>query len=159
MEMFQTRAEVLNVLDNTRDEVMTLRYEELDVPITSLRNNKATGADCLIYEIFKYVDSLHPLILQLYNRIFTIGHFPLQWTQGVIVPLFKKGRKDVASNYRGITLLDTLSKLFTKIINSRVSSWAKLNDVIAESQCGFRDNHSTIDGIYLLHTMIDKWTS
>ena len=168
LSMFQTRAEVLNFLENTRDEVGTPRYEELDVEvseeelkkaISGLKNCKAAGPDHLIYEVFKYIDSLHPLVLKLYNMILSTGHFPIQWTQGVIVPLHKKGPKDLASNYRGITLLDTLSKLFTKVLNTWVSSWAEANGIYAESQCGFRDNHSTADGVYLLHSVVDKCTN
>ena len=167
MSMFRTRAEVQNFLENTRDEVTDPMYEELDVDttptelkraITGLRNNKAAGPDGLIYEIFKYIDSLHPLILKLFNKIFQSGQFPIQWTQVVIVPLHKKGPKNIASNYRGITLLDTLSMLFTRLLNARVSKWAEENDMFAQSQCGFRDNHSTADGIYLLHSTIEKWT-
>ena len=109
-DMFQTHAEIANFLENTRQEALTPRYEELDKyismaelkkAISGLKNNKAAGPDALIYELFKYMDKLHPLLLTLYNKILATGHFPLQWTQGIVVPLFKKGRKDKACNYRG----------------------------------------------------------
>ena len=86
MSMFRTRAEVQNFLENTKDKVSDPMYEELDVDITpselkwaitGLRNNKAAGPGRLIYEIFKYIDSLHPLILKLFNKIFKSGQFPI----------------------------------------------------------------------------------
>ena len=51
-----------------------------------------------------------------------------------------------------------LVKLFMRLLNARVSKWAEENDMFAQSQSAFRDNHSTTDGIYLLHSTIEKWT-
>ena len=72
-------------------------------------------------EIFKNVVDLHPAMLTLFNRILSTGHFPIQWTEGIIVPIYKKGDRDSTTNYRGVNLLDTLSKMFTKLINTRIS--------------------------------------
>ena len=41
----------------------------------------------------------------LFDKIYEIGYFPEQWTEGHFIPLFKIGDKNEASNYRGITLL------------------------------------------------------
>ena len=60
-------------------------------------------------------------------------------------------------HYRGVTLLDVLSKLFTKILNNRLSRWAESNGIYAEGQSGFRDGYSTADGVFLLHAVVDHW--
>ena len=56
-----------------------------------------------------------------------------------------------------MTLLDVLSKLFTKILNNRLSRWAESNGIYAEGQSGFRDGYSTADGVFLLHAVVDHW--
>ena len=43
---------------------------------------------------------------------------PPQWREGLIVNLFKKGDKEVPGNYRGITLLSVVAKVFCKILNN-----------------------------------------
>ena len=60
----------------------------------------------------------------LFNKLFENGHFPEMWSEGFIVPLYKKGSKNDVNNYRGITLLSTFGKLFTKVINNRLNNWA-----------------------------------
>ena len=60
--------------------------------------------------------------------MFQIGYFPDKWSEGFIVPLFKKGDINEVSNYRGITLLSTLGKLFPRILNT-------LMEIKGFSQC------------------------
>ena len=99
MSCFQTRDEVLNFLRNTLNEVQEPVFENLDTDFTmkelkaaikDLGNNKAAGQDGLVNEIFKNVVDLQPAMLTLFNRILSTGHFPIQWTEGIIVPIYKK---------------------------------------------------------------------
>ena len=83
-----------------------------------LKSGKASGADCLLNEYFlESVDSLAPYLCHLFNAIINSGYFPEQWTEGTIILLHKKGDKKCANNYRGITLLSCLSKIFTSVLN------------------------------------------
>ena len=68
-------------------------------------------------------NSLH----RLFNVIFEKGYFPSKWTEGFIVPLHKKGGGGVnqVENFRGITLLSTFGKLFSRILNNRLTEWAE----------------------------------
>ena len=61
---------------------------------------------------------------------------------------------DLPENYRGITLFSTLGKLFTKILNSRLTDWAENYGVYVEAQAGFRSKMGTIDNIFVLHGLI-----
>ena len=84
----------------------------------------------------------------LFNRMYDIGYFPEQWTEGHIIPIFKKGDKNNVSNYRGITLLSTVGKLFTRILNNRLNSWADEYNIYVEAQAGFRRGMGTTDNIF-----------
>ena len=83
-----------------------------------------------------------------------MGYFPEKWSEGFIVPIFKKGDINEVSNYRGITLLSTLGKLFTRILNNRLNKWAEAYNVYIEAQAGFRKHMSTVDNIFVLNGLI-----
>ena len=109
----------------------------------------------LLNEFFK--NGLETLVIylhKLFNKLFQIGYFPENWSEGFIVPIFKKGDMNEVSNYRGITLLSTLGKLFTRILNNRLNKWAEEYNVYIEAQAGFRKHMSTIDNIFVLNGLI-----
>ena len=83
-----------------------------------------------------------------------MGYFPEKWSEGYIVPIFKKGDVNEVSNYRGITLLSTLGKLFTRILNNRLNNWAEEYGIYIEAQAGFRKHMSTIDNVFVLNSLI-----
>ena len=75
-------------------------------------------------------------------------------SEGYIVPIHKKGSTNNVDNYRGITLLSMLGKLFTSILNNRLINWAESYYVYIEAQAGFRQEMGTVDNIFLLHGLI-----
>ena len=76
---------------------------------------------------------------------------------GDIIPLHKKGSINNVDNYRGITLLSTLGKLFTRILNNWLICWAEDYSVYIEAQVGFRESMSTTDHIFSLHGIITHY--
>ena len=90
----------------------------------------------------------------LFNKVFEYGIFPEEWSEGYIVPLHKKGSLNDVENYRGINLLSALGKLFTRVVNNRLSNWSENYFVLIEAQAGFRANMSTIDDIFVMHGLI-----
>ncbi len=74
--------------------------------------------------------------------------------KGHIVPIHKKGDVNLVNNYRGVTLLSTIGKLFTRLLNNRLTNWAENYFVYIEAQAGFRKNMSTIDHVFVLHGLI-----
>ena len=63
----------------------------------------------------------------------------------MINPLFKKGDDKKHDNYRGISLLSIVSKVFTSILNKRLTTWAETEKKKSKEQAGFREDYSTID--------------
>ena len=141
-----------------------IMFEELNIAfsqdevlnsIKQLKLNKSGGPDKLINEFFIYGSrTLTPTLCKLFNQIFDKGHFPEQWSEGYIVPLHKKGSINNTDNYRGITLLSVLGKLFTRILNNRLSEWAENYQVLIEAQAGFRPGMSTVDNVFVLHGLL-----
>ena len=80
--------------------------------------------------------------------------FPSSGQKVISYPFSKKGNTNDGENYRGITLLSTLGKLFSRVINDRLYEWAEHYDVLIEAQTGFRPGMSTVDNIFVLHGFI-----
>ena len=76
-----------------------------------------------------------------------MGHFLERWAEGHIIPIFKKGDKNEALNYRGITLLSTIGKLFTRVLNNQLNDWSEEYGIYVESQADFRKAMGTSDNI------------
>ena len=99
---------------------------------------------------------ISPISVNLFNLVFDTGIIPEAWTLGMIQPIFKnKGSPSDPSNYRPITLISCLGKVFTQILNNRIQKYADENDIINHCQSGFRKKYSTTDNIFILHNLID----
>ena len=88
----------------------------------------------------------------MFDKVWSDEKLPADWVKGIIVPFPKKGDKTHCSNYRGITLRSTTSKLFQIIILQRLSQG--LETLYRDNQCGFRKNRSCVDQLYALRTII-----
>ena len=82
--------------------------------------------------------------------------YPISWTKGAIVPIYKKGDKSDPSNYRGITLINIVAKLFSLVLRNRINTWCENENIYRNEQFGFRNNSSTADCIFILHTIIQN---
>ena len=125
--------------------------------VRNLKNNKASGIDGITNEYIKAsIDILLPVYVKLFNIIYDQGTVPSAWTTGIIKPIYKqKGNKQEPDNYRPITILSCLGKLFTSVLNNRLKIYTEMENYIGEEQIGFRENYSTIDGIFSLYMLID----
>ena len=93
---------------------------------------------------------------KLFNVIISTGNYPGLWSEGFIAPIFKKGDIKNVENYRGITLLSVVGKLFTSFLNNRLNDWAENYNVYIEAQAGFRKGMGTTDNIFILHGLISQ---
>ena len=100
-----------------------------------------------------------PLLVELFNFVFDSGNFPSEWFSVIVIPLFNKGSRDDVNNYRGISLLNVLGKIFTSILNARLNRWSESMNIVSDCQAGFRKGHSTVDNIFVLHAIIQKYLS
>ena len=106
---------------------------ELKKAVFSQKNNKSTGTDLLCAELFKSsFDIICPFLLKLYNRLFANGEYPRLWGEGIIVPIFKGGNPDEAGNYRGITLINMMGKIYSQILLNRLNKWVDTEDKILD---------------------------
>lgn len=80
--------------------------------------------------------------------MFCFGSFPTKLKNAYIRPIFKTGEKDEMKNYRPISLLTGISKVFEYVIHIRLTNFLERNAVLSDQQYGFRKGMSTIRGLY-----------
>ena len=151
--------ETLNQEELVMDEELDaeISQEEIKLVIDKLKAGKAAGLDEIGPELIKLAEpGVRTYLCKLFNKIYDSGYFPIEWAKAIIVPLLKKGDVTKCDNYRGISLLSVVSKIFTAIINKRLYRWAEENSKISEEQAGFRKSYSTTDHIYTLYTMVNS---
>ena len=99
-----------------------------------------------------------PVIAQsltnLFNYSIQTEIFPTEWKVAKIIPLHKSGPKNLADNYRPISILSAISKIFEKILHKQLLAYLNNNNLISKHQFGFRPMHSTADA--LLHST-NEW--
>jgi hypothetical protein len=98
--------------------------------------------------VFKYLlDELSPLISLLFNQSLSLGLFPDCLKVARVVPVFKGGNRLLVNNYRPISTLTILSKIFEKLMCSRLKLFLKSFKILTNHQFGFRTGTSTSDAI------------
>jgi hypothetical protein len=131
--------------------------DEIRTAIRALKANKAAGPDGLIGEFYKAgVHTIMPFMLKFFNFIFDNGLFRHQWYLAILQPLHKKGDVNLPDNYRGISLLNICSKIYSFVLNKRIGSWIEENNIIGEEQAGFRKEYSTTDHVFTLMATVQK---
>ena len=139
---------------------MLITHEEIDEAISSMHNRKSPGSDGLVVELFKNSNKIIiPKLYILFNNIMNSGISPGEWGKALICTLHKDESLNNPKYYRGISILKITSKLFTKIIDERLITWAENQHVYKEEQAGFRKGYSTIDQIFNLIIMCRKYLS
>lgn len=146
-------SEIENLIFNSE-----ITEDEIVFAVKSLRAGKAPGPDGIIPEMFiNTIDIILPILNKLFNRLFLRGEFPGTWSKSIMIPIHKKGDINSADNYRGISLLDIFGKIYTSILNRRLTFFVNMYNKITESQAGFREGYSTIDNAFILMSLIQKY--
>ena len=109
--------------------------------------------------MLKYGEAfLLPCILKVFNSILQLGIYPNEWKKGYLNPIYKSGARSDPSNYRGISIMSCLGKLFNSIFNTRLNEYLSINNVINKTQIGFQKKARTSDHMFALRTLIEKYT-
>ena len=94
------------------------------------------------------------LLHQLFKVVWHEETVPKQCREGLIVILFKKEAKEDPGNYRGITLLSVVGKVFCKVVNSRLVQYLDCGGKLQEGQVGFRVGRSCMVNVYVANEVV-----
>ncbi len=128
---------------------------EVKKSVSQAKNNKSVGLDNLPNEILKNDTSINILTL-LFNKIFDYQIIPSVWKVGIIKPIPKSSLVDprMPLQYRGISLISTVYKVFSNVMNTRIVKVAEENHIFCDEQNGFRKGRSCLDHIFVLTSII-----
>ena len=128
--------------------------QEIKQEIAKLHNHGSPGPDKVVNEFLKYCRSvLIGKIEELFNKIFESEAIPNQWREAILINIDKEKKdKEKLENKRGISLSNSKSKVFEKVIVRSVH-----NEIcFTGAQTGGRPNRSTIDHIFTLKSVIEQ---
>ena len=109
-----------------------------------LKNKMSHGHDKIALSIMKgSIDIVAPTLACIINTSLSSGIFPDSLKTARVCPVFKSGDRRLFSNYRPISVLSCFSKIFEKIVYKRLTNYLSKNNILTESQYGFRPGHTT----------------
>lgn len=118
--------------------------------LSSVNTNKSCGPDEIHPRIIKELATyLAGPIAILYNRSIEAGDLPLDWKEALVTPIYKKGAKKLAANYRPISLTAILCKILESFISEALLDHLKKNNALSPKQYGFVHGRSTV--LQMLH--------
>lgn len=131
-----------------------ISLEESANAVMKAKSKSACGIDNIPYAVLKFppvIEVLH----QLFQMIFDTSIIPSDWRKAIIYPILKDKNSDkrLPLNYRGVSLLSCISKLFSSFINKRISSYLEDRDILADEQNGFRRGRSCEDHAFTLSSL------
>ena len=125
---------------------------------SNLSSSSATGPDKVAYPMLKHLSrSGMDFLLYIFNLSWSSYSFPSIWKTSFIIPIHKMGKSlDSLASFRPISLTSCESKLFDRIILSRLLFFLESNSNLSPLQAGFRPGRSTLDQIlYLSQSVSD----
>ena len=125
--------------------------------IAKLKNGKAKGWDMIPNEALKNLpDDMINMIVLLFNKIKASGTLPKGWNRGRITLVHKYGLRELLGNYRPITVIISLSGLYSKVLNERLIKVVEEHNLLGEVQNGFRKERGGSDNNFILDTILWK---
>lgn len=121
-----------------------------------LRNNKASGESFISNELLKCIDSPHYMVFiaKMFNYFGKVG-LPPDWNILTLKSIYKnRGEKNNADNYRGISVMGALPKLYSTVLNLELENIAIEKGLRADNQSGFRKGFRVEDNGCILKAVI-----
>jgi hypothetical protein len=111
--------------------------------LIKLPSSGSPGADEISASMLKFVpDVISNILAKLFNLSLASGSFPVQWKAAVVTPVYKKGSKIDLNNYRPISVLPLVSKIFERLVDRQLRGHLEGRGFLSRHQYGFRKSRS-----------------
>ena len=126
--------------------------------VMSLALSKASGPDCIPVVVLKNCEpELSYILAELFNKCLKESCFPDCWKVSSVLPVFKNvGKRSTARNYRPVSLLSVVSKVFEMFVNNRIVGHLEKCGLFSDFQYGFRSSQSTADLLTIVSDRIAR---
>ncbi|GBP86548.1 RNA-directed DNA polymerase from mobile element jockey [Eumeta japonica] len=127
-----------------RDDLTPVSLSEVQLLVRSLKTRKAPGLDGISNKAIKcFPQQLLSLLVAIFNACLQNCYFPPVWKEAEVIGIHKPGKpRDLPASYRPISLLSGLSKLYERVLKTRLSDHLLGKGLIIDEQFGFRPAHS-----------------
>ena len=133
---FETN-ERLSSIDFSDDDIIKI--------IRSLDENKAHGHDDISIRLIKICDStLVKALSIIFQNCINDTTYPNIWKKSNVIPIHKKGDKQLIKNYRPVSLLPIFGKIFERIIFNNIFNFFNVHSLLNPNQSGFRPDDSCV---------------
>ena len=133
----------------------SVTQSEVRYALSKMKNDKAPGPDGIMIEQLKSGGAIiHQELARLFTKCIETTNVPKSWKGSELILIHKKGDIKELKNYRPISLLCNIYKVFTKVITNRLQ--VQLDENQPVEQAGFRSGYSTADHIHTLNQLKEK---
>jgi len=134
----------LRYQESTSFQFTSITPEQVVKIIENLKSKSSYGVDRISNRLLKQIKyELSEPIAVIINQSISQGIFPDKLKIAKVIPLFKSGDSHVLNNYRPVSVLPSISKIFEKFMFNQIYEYFHENNLLYQSQYGFRSNHST----------------
>ena len=166
--------ELLNFEDDREARITAVAFEQgvprmgrsNEAPVTKgevegalkiMRSGKAAGLDGIAAECLKKGGvAVVEWLVRLLCICLEAGEVPADWRVAAMVPIYKgKGDKYVCGNFRGISLLSMVGKIYGRVLINRIRDGTE--EVLMEEQCGFRRGRGCVDQVFVVRQVCEKY--
>ena len=139
-----------NAEDYLKREPSSFEFAEIEPSrvlklLSKLDVTKATGLDQISNKVLKQAAPvIYKQLTELFNLSLKSGEYPDDWKLAKVSPVFKAGKRNDPNNYRPISILSTISRVFEKLVYEQIYNYLTKNNLLDSRQSGFRSLHSTV---------------
>ena len=134
---------------------LEIKVENVISAIDNLKVNKSPGPDNIFPRILKETkNEIVNSLTSIFNKSLQQGIVPADWKTANVTPIFKKGDRNCPGNYRPISLTSVVGKLLESIIRDNVVGFLERNNLIKDSQHGFRQKRSCLSNLLTFYNQL-----
>ena len=136
---------------------MDIHRWEVERSIKGMKNGKEVGEDRVVTEVMRFGDEwMVESLWRLCRGVFASEKVPGGWLKSIKVAVLKKGSGESFADYRGVTLLSVVGKVFGKVIEKRIRVFCEEKGLLSDCQFGFREGRSCRDGLLVLSEVLKR---
>ena len=131
--------------DNRRFNFRPIVVQDIRDAMSKIKTSKSLGSDIISSYFLKLATPyIENSLVFMFNTSLETSQFPDSWKNARITPIFKEGDRAERSNYRPISVLPVISRLFEKLVFNQLYEYLVKNKLIHPGQSGFLKLHSTL---------------
>ena len=140
---------------NIRFKFANINVSNVAMNLSNLKVSKATGMDNLPAKILKISSYLiAPSLTAIFNMSLKSGIYMDEWKMARVIPIYKSENRSKCENYRPISILPIISKVFEREVFNQIYRYLNENSLISKFQSGFRPKYGTVSALI---QMCDQW--